>query len=490
MLCKKLGTGVLWEIVVRLVFLKRVKLKILGNRPFDAVGITVMSNSSLAVLKQIINIILEIEPKSYNFIGGNAPTLNYKEFLDLKLNAIYLGDNLEEITEILDDCKHYKRNILKNPSDQMKMHRETKIINTVLKNEYKYNIWTRPDIQTSYSLDHIISIETSKGCHGSCSFCTINFQYCAKWVPREINNIKEELLYIKKTLPNVKHIRIVDANFLGGGKKYLDRAIQISKFMNDLGFKFRVECRIDDIEAELFSELKSNGLVGIFTGIENGSQSVLNLLKKGITPQQILNAIKILMRNKISYVYGYMIVSPITNLDIIYENIKFLQKIRYGIRFKHFFNSLIIQKNNIFNTLPPVESFEKKVGFKPNFEICSKILNFNCICIENFLGIYELEHIVGTWIERGKESEDDYFWLKDNQFSRLCLDTFINILEKIIDLPNERNLLKTVALEEMNKFRKKLFSIFLEIKHHGLDDSVNSKILEEKMLRSENYTWS
>lgn len=84
-----------------------------------------------------------------------------------------------------------------------------------------------------------------------------------------------------------------------------------------MDFKFRIECRIDDIEPKLFSQLKYNGLVGVFTGIENGEQDVLNLLKKGITPLQILKAIKILHNNKISYTYGYMTISPITNLDNI-----------------------------------------------------------------------------------------------------------------------------------------------------------------------------
>ncbi|MDR1473884.1 MAG: radical SAM protein [Lactobacillales bacterium] len=396
--------------------LEELKCKIIENIPFDAVGITVMSNSSYDILKKIIKIILEILPKAYIFIGGNAPTLNHKEFLNLKLNAIYLGDNLEKIPEILSDCNNYKLNSTKILSNNNKLPpKKIEIINANLKSEYKYNILARKDIKESYLSDSIVSIDTSKGCHGSCSFCTINFQYCSNWIPREIDNIKEELLYIREQLPNAKQIRVVDANFLGGRKKHERRAIKISEIMRSLGFKFRMECRIDDIEAELFSKLRHNGLVGIFTGIENGSQKVLNLLKKGTTPQEILNAIEILQKNTISYSYGYMTISPITNLDIIYENIDFLKKIKYGIRLKHFLNSLIIQKENVFKVQPPIESFEKKVGFKPNFDICSKILSFNQICIESFLGIYELEHAVGIWIERGKESEDNFFWSKDEQ---------------------------------------------------------------------------
>jgi hypothetical protein len=64
--------------------------------------------------------------------------------------------------------------------------------------------------------------------------------------------------------------------------------------------------------------------------------------------------------------------------------------------------------------------------------------------------------------------------------SELCIQTFTNILEKINNLPNEKDKLKKVALEEMRNFRKKLYPIFLEVKEHGLDDSVKLKILKEK----------
>ena len=463
--------------------LNTLKVNIKKHQPFDAVGITAMSNSCIELLKQIIKIILDIEPASYIFVGGHAPTLNYEKFLSLKIDALYLGDSLDKIPEILHyfkNCKIYsfKNNMSKNKKKICSPG--IKIINAPLKDTYAYNVFARRDIKLSYALDHIVSIDTSKGCHGNCSFCTINFQYCSKWIPREIDNIKEELLYIKKKLPFAEQIRIVDANFLGGGEKYKQRAIQISKFMKELGFKFRIECRIDDIEPKLFSQLKYNGLVGVFTGIENGEQDVLNLLKKGITPLQILKAIKILHNNKISYTYGYMTISPITNLDNIYNNIEFLKRIKYGIRFKHFFNSLIIQRNDIFDVALPIKSFEKKVGFKPAFEVCSKLLHFNEICLDSFLEVYELEHTIGTWIERGKESGDNYFWLKDKVFSNLCIQTFISILENIIELPNHKNKLKKLASEEMTIFKENLYPILLEIKHHGLNNNVKLKILEEK----------
>lgn len=108
------------------------------------------------------------------------------------------------------------------------------------------------------------------------------------------------------------------------------------------------------------------------------------------------------------------------------------------------------------------------------------MLHFNEICLDSFLEVYELEHTIGTWIERGKESGDNYFWLKDKVFSNLCIQTFISILENIIELPNHKNKLKKLASEEMTIFKENLYPILLEIKHHGLNNNVKLKILEEK----------
>lgn len=47
-----------------------------------------------------------------------------------------------------------------------------------------------------------------------------------------------------------------------------------------------------------------------------------------------------------------------------------------------------------------------------------------------------MEHFVGICIERGKQAKDEFFWQLDYEFSNMCIDIFVQLLEdlKIVEL--------------------------------------------------------
>ena len=64
---------------------------------------------------------------------------------------------------------------------------------------------------------------------------------------------------------------------------------EISK--RNMNISFDIDCRVNDVNEELFLKLKKAGLRGVFLGIESFSQRVLDTLNKNITVQENIDAI-------------------------------------------------------------------------------------------------------------------------------------------------------------------------------------------------------
>ncbi len=197
--------------------------------------------------------------------------------------------------------------------------------------------------------------DSSRGCPSLCTFCinvvTNNTHYRKKSAEKVLFDIE---LIVKKY--NLSHLKFIDDNF------FVDivRARKICQGIVDKGLNITwdAECRCDYFNDHMINEeslalFKKSGLVQLTLGVESGSQNTLNIMKKGITPIQGENAIKVCSEHGIIPRCAFMIEVPGETMDDIKKTVTFVKKLR---KYDHFTCGL-----QIFRPYPKCELTDKMI---------------------------------------------------------------------------------------------------------------------------------
>ena len=72
---------------------------------------------------------------------------------------------------------------------------------------------------------------------------------------------------------------------------------------------FHAEARVDSISEEVIKALKEVGLDNLFIGFESANLKTLKKYRKGHTPEQAEEALKILRKLDVTAEYGYIILN-------------------------------------------------------------------------------------------------------------------------------------------------------------------------------------
>ena len=101
--------------------------------------------------------------------------------------------------------------------------------------------------------------------------------------------------------------------------------------MHDTGLAERVlwkiSCRAEYVEPELFAKLRDAGLFLVYMGIESGVEEGLKVLHKQMTVEQNLAAVKTLKQLGIWFTYGFMAFDPSSTFESVRQNLAFLREI-------------------------------------------------------------------------------------------------------------------------------------------------------------------
>jgi anaerobic magnesium-protoporphyrin IX monomethyl ester cyclase len=178
------------------------------------------------------------------------------------------------------------------------------------------------------------TILAGRGCVHSCSFCNIKAFYSTdsgplKRIRRPEMVVNEmDLLYRKK---HCSMFLFQDDDFpvkTENGKEWVER---FCKELEIKGLKgkvmWKINCRPDEIDKEIFALMKESGLYHVFIGIEEGTDVGLKRLNKHLTVSKSMEGIKILKELGLVFDYGFMLFQPSSTFDSIHENLRFLRHI-------------------------------------------------------------------------------------------------------------------------------------------------------------------
>jgi hopanoid biosynthesis associated radical SAM protein HpnJ len=123
-----------------------------------------------------------------------------------------------------------------------------------------------------------VSIYTGRGCKSRCTFClwpqTVGGH---RYRTRSVENVIEEIRYIKGNFPGLKEIFFDDDTFTDD----LPRAEAIAAEMGKLGVTWSCNAKAN-VPRETLKKLKDGGLRLLLVGYESGNQQILHNIKKGM----------------------------------------------------------------------------------------------------------------------------------------------------------------------------------------------------------------
>ncbi|MFH1591796.1 MAG: radical SAM protein [Candidatus Woesearchaeota archaeon] len=156
----------------------------------------------------------------------------------------------------------------------------------------------------------------SRGCPYRCTFCHSDKRLRL----RSPKNIVDEMEFLMRRY-GIKDVTFYDETFTIPKKRVLEICDEIKK--RKLDMVWSVNARVNTVDKEILTKMKQAGCWRVLYGLESGVQSVLNRMKKDITPQQMKDAIR-LTRDVGLESYGIFIFGmPNETYEMGLETIKF-----------------------------------------------------------------------------------------------------------------------------------------------------------------------
>jgi radical SAM superfamily enzyme YgiQ (UPF0313 family) len=145
---------------------------------------------------------------------------------------------------------------------------------------------------------------TSRGCPVGCSFCAIQATFGRSVRFRELSFIEDEVKRMVRE-HNFNHVVIADDTFT----LLPDRAAAICEIFERSGINsWNCDTRVNTVTPELLKLMKRSGCTKVAFGVESGSQRMLDLMGKGITVDQVRNAVTWAKNAGIKHIEGNFII--------------------------------------------------------------------------------------------------------------------------------------------------------------------------------------
>jgi radical SAM superfamily enzyme YgiQ (UPF0313 family) len=209
-----------------------------------------------------------------------------------------------------------------------------------------------------YGVPMTVPVITSYGCRYRCSFCVERILH-PKYQEIPIGDVSIMLADALRLGP--KFINFIDDNFLLNK----NRVIELFSLCRGKNLDFRWVCtgRVDNVLRLSDDELrflKKSGLFAVYFGIESGSPRILELIRKGIAPEMVLELNLRLKKEGIIPHYSFMAGFPTETKEDFEKTIKIIS------RLKQENPNAVIWKINKYTPYPGTDLFDLAVqnGFK------------------------------------------------------------------------------------------------------------------------------
>lgn len=311
---------------------KDVEKELLKRKP-DLVALTALTPTIGRAL-ETAQVVKETLPNSIVVMGGYHPTFNFIETLEdenvdivirgegeyIMLNLVQALENqssLHDVKGIVFEDKNSKEIVVNPEAPLIQDLDELPFPALNLLPMKKYRLL---DMDT-----HMTTMITTRGCPMQCSFCSSAAMHGKKIRERSIENIVDEIEYLK-TNYDIDTIAFMDDTFTLKKRKVMAICDEILK--RNIEIMWGCTSRVDTLDEKLLKKMKEAGCITIFIGVESADQQQLDNMCKNTTIAKIENAFKIAHKLKIRTIASVALGMPGDTKEIMNKTVKFVHKLK------------------------------------------------------------------------------------------------------------------------------------------------------------------
>ena len=169
-----------------------------------------------------------------------------------------------------------------------------------------------------------ISLTTSRGCPYKCIFCVGRKMVGGRIRYRSADNIVDELEYLS-TL-NFHQINIADDLFTAN--KNHCNAVCDEIINRGLQLRWTSFARVDTVSEAVLKKMKAAGCRAVSFGIESANPQILKTIRKGITLQQVEDAVHMCKKAEITPFASFILGLPGETPQTVKETIEFANRLK------------------------------------------------------------------------------------------------------------------------------------------------------------------
>jgi len=301
--------------------------EIVKRRP-DIVGLTSTTLTYLSALK-LARITKEVLPDCLAIIGGPHVTFWDKEALEecpaldvivrregeyTLLELVQKVEAGESFRDVLGITYRKDREFVRNPDRPY-------IENLDSLPFPARHLWPMDKLR---KYEDILYLAASRGCVFWCEFCATVRMHGRKFRMRSPKNIVDELEFLYKTY-GVTNFTFCDDAFTVEP----ERTEELCRLIIERKLKIKWNCgtRIDMLTKELLLTMREAGCISVWSGVESGTQKVLDAMHKGITTEQTMHVYGWISELGLKPVPNVILGFPGETKKSAWETIKFVEKI-------------------------------------------------------------------------------------------------------------------------------------------------------------------
>ena len=312
-----------------------IRSRITTWRP-DIVGITCLTPGRKKAL-EVAQMTKNVDPNIRVVMGGVHPTIMYRQILEHYpfVDFVVLGEGEQTCLELAEGKKPFEINGLAYRA-------EGKVLTTASRtgvpnlDELPFPAWNLVDLRKYPAAGNGViggidlakepraSIIFSRGCTGSCNFCS-SWWIWREWRHRSPRNMADEIEVLYRTY-GMRYFSFEDDTMTVDRVATLELCDEIVS--RELKIVFELTTRVDCVDEAILGKLKEAGCYKIALGIETGSNVLLEKMGKKTDTATAERAIQLVKRAGIS-VTALLIVGNVGETsETVSETVQFLRRTR------------------------------------------------------------------------------------------------------------------------------------------------------------------
>jgi len=302
----------------------------LVGKAYDWAGLSILFQESIGKAAQVAAAVKDALPRARVVAGGQPATFLYRELLDRypALDGVVLGEGEDVVGALGQEWGENLPGLAFRHRGEIVAGERPALVEPLDRLAFP----ARDLLPLASAHNRTAQISRSRGCWGRCTFCSLRAFYGRApgpaWRCRGAENVLAEIELLVSRY-KIQTINFVDDNFIGPGERGRLEARRLADTLLDAGtgIRFSLACRADDVEWDLFSQLRAAGLFRVFLGIESGVQGVLDRFGKRTTVEQNRSALELLGKLGIEPVVGYIMFDPDSTMEEFQASLAFLEQV-------------------------------------------------------------------------------------------------------------------------------------------------------------------